>query len=186
MKDVMIDLETMGLSPRGAIVAIGALSFDLTTGKRGSTFYQVVDLASSAVGMEIDPDTVIWWLAQSEAARFELIDGEKSTLFEALDRFKVWFPERARVWGNGATFDVVILRSAFDALAVEVPWHYRAERDVRTLVGLWRDLRGGGEDDPTLRFEDDYGDCTHHALADAERQARYCCQLYQDLRDGPT
>lgn len=71
--DVMLDLETMGQGPDAAIVAIGAVSFDLEAGKLGSEFYTVVDLTSSVeAGGKMDPSTVLWWLQQSEQARSEL------------------------------------------------------------------------------------------------------------------
>jgi hypothetical protein len=70
MRDLMLDLETMGTSPNAAIVAIGAVKFDPGTGELGGRFYQVVDLASSvAAGCVIDPDTVLWWMRQSPEAR---------------------------------------------------------------------------------------------------------------------
>jgi hypothetical protein len=188
MKDVMLDLETMGRSPDGAIATIGAVRFDLVAGIIEEVpFYRVVDLSSSArVGMDLDPETVKWWLAQSEEARCALL-GDPDTavhLRSALGDFVDWYPKGARVWGNGATFDVVIMRTAFQLWGLEPPWHYRAERDVRTLVGLWRDLRGGGEHDPTERFEDPRGKPSHRALDDAAQQAVYCCDMYRDLKEG--
>jgi hypothetical protein len=47
MRDVMLDLETMGNGPDAAITAIGAVCFNPVGGTVGPGFYRVVDLASS-------------------------------------------------------------------------------------------------------------------------------------------
>lgn len=60
MKNVMLDLETMGSGSKAAIVSIGAVLFDPMTGETGAEFYQVVSLNSSAHYGELDPGTVIW------------------------------------------------------------------------------------------------------------------------------
>ncbi|MFM9673750.1 3'-5' exonuclease, partial [Streptomyces galilaeus] len=72
MNHVMLDLETMGQGNNAAIVAIGAVFFEPTTGEIGDTFYRKIDLESAAQYGEIDPNTVLWWLKQSDAARAEI------------------------------------------------------------------------------------------------------------------
>ena len=67
MLDIMLDLETMGTGTQAAIVAIGAVEFDLEKGILGEEFYRTVDLSSSiSCGGIIDADTVLWWMQQSE------------------------------------------------------------------------------------------------------------------------
>ncbi len=80
------------------------------------------------------------------------------------------------------TYDVSSLRDAFDAFGLKVPWHHRQERDVRTLVGLWRDLHDGGETQPEQRHR--HAADKHHALQDALHQVEYCCQMYQTLKSA--
>ena len=68
MNDIMVDLETMDNVPSAAIVAIGAVQCNLTTGETGSEFYRVVDLeGQDKLGMTINPGTLYWWLQQSGA-----------------------------------------------------------------------------------------------------------------------
>jgi len=68
--DVMLDLETMGKKSNAAIVSIGAVEFDIETGKTGREFYKVVDLQSCLdLGLKVEASTIYWWLMQSEAAR---------------------------------------------------------------------------------------------------------------------
>jgi hypothetical protein len=70
----MIDLETMGNKPNAPIVSIGAVFFDPSTGELGG-FYRVVSLKSSVDGGAIpDPETIMWWMQQSEEARMAICD----------------------------------------------------------------------------------------------------------------
>lgn len=70
MNHLMIDLETMGNKPNAPIVSIGAVFFEPSTGELGEEFYRVVSLKSSMDGGAVpDPDTIMWWMQQSEEAR---------------------------------------------------------------------------------------------------------------------
>ena len=73
VNNVMLDLETMGLGPNAAIIAIGAVMFDPETMQLGSEFYRIINLESAvAAGGIMDAGTVMWWLEQGAAARAEL------------------------------------------------------------------------------------------------------------------
>ena len=164
--DVMLDLETMGTSSNAAIVAIGAVAFDIDAGTVGDRFYRVVDLGTSvAMGGEIDADTVLWWMQQSDEAR-AMFTRDSVPLSVALAEFEVWMSERgemtgARVWGNGAAFDNVILSSAYRRSAIKQPWPHWNDRCYRTIKALY----------PDVKLER-VG--THHnAVDDAESQARH-------------
>lgn len=50
MQDVMLDLETMGTDANAAIIAIGAVEFDIQNGEIGERFYAVIDLESAVAG----------------------------------------------------------------------------------------------------------------------------------------
>ena len=45
------------------------------------------------------------------------------------------------VWGNGATFDNVILSNAFAACNIERPWSYKSDRCYRTLKSFAPDVK---------------------------------------------
>lgn len=173
--EVMLDLETMGNGPDAAIVAIGAVAFDIETAAispRG--FYVRVDLKSAVeAGGVMDPDTVIWWLQQSEAARAEITrdDIERRLIVNALLDFRHWLKteacgEDSRIWGNGAAFDNVILRRAYQRLPLAVPWSHWNDRCYRTIKGLY------GRDIKIERTG-----VHHHALSDAEAQAAHLLRM---------
>lgn len=172
--EVMLDLETMGTGPDAAIVAIGAVAFDVETCKIAPLgFYERVDLASSVeCGGVMDASTVTWWLDQSQAARDELTrnDLERIDIGRALARFAVWLHVHTsgtpRVWGNGAAFDNVILRRAYDRSGRAAPWPHWNDRCYRTIKGLY------GHDIKIERTG-----THHHALADAEAQAVHLLRM---------
>ncbi|WP_182310689.1 3'-5' exonuclease [Aeromonas media] len=181
MHNVMLDLETMGNGPRAAIVSIGAVFFDPLTGELGAQFEAVIDLRNSAKYGEIDPDTVLWWLRQSDEARAQISGQGYVLLSEALWDLSSWITKscslpNVKLWGNGASFDNVILRNAYEATIKVAPWDYWNDRDVRTIVDLGRSLLGF---DPKkeLPFEG----VRHSALDDAKHQARYVSAIYRRM-----
>lgn len=181
MNHVMLDLETMGQGNNAAIVAIGAVFFEPTTGEIGASFYQKVDLESAAKYGEIDPSTVLWWLKQSDEARAEITSNDTYLLTDALAEFTDWIEQiddfKARiVWGNGASFDNVIIESAFKAVGFRKPWAFWNDRDVRTVVELGRTLKGL---DPKRDMP--FTGTAHNALDDAIHQAKYVSAIYKSL-----
>ncbi len=129
----MIDLETMGTVSNSAIVSIGAVKF---TNKILDSFYCNVDLQSCIdVGLKCDGDTILWWLKQSKQARFSL-SINPNTLQEALVSLSNWMGQCYEVWGNGATFDNVILSNAYFAVGLPQPWHWTKDRCYRTVRNL--------------------------------------------------
>lgn len=166
MNDVMLDLETMGNGPNAAIVAIGAVEFEVTTQQIGERFYTVIDLESAVAGGGVmDASTVLWWMKQSDAARAAFNRGGDH-IAVALQRFAGWMENRAkrddvRVWGNGAAFDNVILASAYRRNGTQQPWQFWNDRCYRTVKAQH----------PAVKMQR-IG--THHnAVDDAESQARH-------------
>lgn len=162
MKNIMLDLETLGVTPGAAILSIGAVEFDFS-GKLGRSFYRNVSPAScEAIGLRSEPSTVAWWERQSAAAKDALMVDRKS-ITEAVAEFAKWLgrADWLNIWSHGAAFDTVILEAAFRAVGAPVPWRFVNVRDTRTVFDLFdldlRDLNRAG---------------THHnALDDAKFQA---------------
>ena len=169
MVDVMLDLETMGTSPAAAITAIGACARVRETGVAVGTFYRRVTLASSyASGGRIDPDTVVWWLQQNEETRGQMSGAGEAVSDACADLaawFEVWRKEgyTVEVWGDGATFDNVIMKETMGRLGMPVPWHYRADRCYRTLRSLF----------PQTELIPERQTACHHALHDAIHQSQH-------------
>lgn len=80
-----------------------------------------------------------------------------------------------KVWGNGATFDNVILRGAYERAGQICPWAYWNDHDVRTIVTLGRSI--GFDPKMDMPFDGE----RHNALADARHQAKYVSAIWQKL-----
>lgn len=175
MQDVMIDLETMGQGPAAAIISIGAVEFDRETRQIGTGVHIRVDLRSSVqLGGVIDPDTVLWWLKQSDAARQDLVNGHSVGLPVALQNFTLFLKgccdlRDVRIWGNGSDFDNVILAGAYRRALLEVPWKFFNNRCYRT----WKN------EHPDTRLE--RAGTHHNALDDAISQARHMLSVRFEL-----
>lgn len=169
---VMIDLETMGIGNDAAIVSIGAVKFNPMGFGVDDAFYVGVSLASSAAfGLKLDADTVMWWLDKDrDIARRALLTSDFVDLPTALEGFSMWFGEKSLpTWGNGATFDNVVMRNAFKKVGLECPWSYRDDRCFRTFKNLAVGI--DPPDNPML----------HQALNDATAQALHMQAIVKHL-----
>lgn len=167
MKHVMIDLETMSNLSNAAIVALGAVEFDLTEATLGRTFYTPIDLESSVeAGCMMDAGTVLWWLNQSEEAR-RVFAEESADLTSALEQFSDWLSKcnvpanKICIWGNGANFDNVILAHAYRQCGIEQPWLFINDRCYRTVKNLFHHIKM------------ERSGIHHNALDDAVSQAKH-------------
>lgn len=170
MKNVSLDIETLGRKPGCVILSIGAVVFDPDTGAEGRWFYSTIDAVDSQnEGFTLDASTVCWWLAQGDAARKGVSDA-KAPVRTVLENFAAWLPSGAVVWGNGSDFDNAIVSAAYDKLGMEIPWSFRGNRCLRTLRGMFPNVSV-----PAVG--------THHnALDDAIYQARLCSAIHKEIR----
>lgn len=164
MKQVMIDIETMGQTSQAPIIAIGACEVCALP----ETFYRVVNLESAVeAGGIIDAATVQWWMRQPDAARAEFRDHAGDELTDVLLSFARWLealcPDRNEliVWANGASFDFPILAESFRRCGMPRPWHFWNERDYRTIKAMH----------PNLKAEQNR--VKHNALNDALTQSEH-------------
>lgn len=181
-RHVMVDLESMGNNSNAPIVSIGAVFFDPNSGNTGAEFYTAVSLESSMLfGGVPDAETIIWWLKQSPEARSAISMADTMTLIDALEQFSDFISENSdagsdvQVWGNGASFDNVILRSSYDRANIECPWKFRNDRDVRTMTELGKAIGINPRYD--IPFDGDM----HNALSDARHQVKYVSAIWQQL-----
>ena len=173
---VMLDLETFGVGNEAAPISIGAVKFDKI---------EILDRFHVGIHPEsceqrkltISASTVLWWLDDARRDAWHAWQAlEKVDLWLALDGFSKWAAPTADteivVWGNGSTFDNIILRSAYAACGMEYPAKFWNDRCYRTVKGLA----------PEIKLQR-VG--THHsAVDDAESQARHLQAIWAHL-GGP-
>lgn len=170
MKDVMIDIETLGTRHNAMIIQIGAVYFDRYTGEIGRGFSVNVDPGPERFSM--DYATIKWWFEQSDKAR-NMVMENPVTLEVALDGLSqfLWASDLT-VWSH-ATFDMPILNNAFETLGKKNPIAFRNMRDIRTLMDL-------ADHKSTVEREGTH----HNALDDAKFQSKYVAEAMYKLKYG--
>jgi hypothetical protein len=186
LRDVMVDLETLGQSPGCAILSIGAVAFkaeDFATdpgvsGVTGERFYRVINTKSCrALGLREEAGTIAWWDKQSPEARAVLTEAETGgiPLKQALTEFASFLRDHGgqtavRLWGNGADFDNAIIAYLYNLLGEPVPWSFWNNRCFRTLKNLAPDVKPGTAPGGKIRV-------AHNALDDAASQASHAIAI---------
>lgn len=177
MNDIMVDLETLDNTSTAVILSIGAVRMDFDKFALGAEFYQIVDPVGQGP-LTIGADTVRWWLQQSPEAQsiFRAPAEKVNSLKATLASFSSWIirtgfiQQEPVLWGNGATFDNMILRSAYAAMGQVYPvryWNDRCYRTMKSLFPLERELRVGTK---------------HNALDDARYQAENLIRIMKKLK----
>jgi len=193
---VMVDIETLDNTSTSLILSIGACVFD-ENGVGTGHFYTTVNAASChKIGLTVSNDTVEWWMRQSEDARNAvfgeehmdvlraIVDGTMDvaaalgeltpggmSIADAAAELAAWWPAKATFWGNGATFDNVIVAEAYRRLGVRRPWHFTADRCYRTMRASFPQVKA-----------DDRGGTYHNALDDALYQAAHMAKILKHIK----
>lgn len=169
-KHLMVDLETLAVSPRTSVLSLGAVHFNPFTNDIFDTLYLKIDLDDQdRLNREIDPNTLDWWAKQDPAIMEEAFSTDnRISLQDALDKFHKFAWNCKCFWSHGAGFDLVIIEDIYRQLKKPLPWNYWQLRDTRTLFGLGHD--------PEMSKEN-----KHDALQDAIRQAQGVQTVYKKL-----
>jgi len=169
---LMLDIETMGNESFSSIVSIGALEFDINTGNTGREFYVNVDLQSCIdLGLIVNASTIMWWMSQNTQAIKDLTEPPVLHIKDALLEFSKFCINDYEIWGNSARFDCGILQNAYNKANVPIPWDFRKERCVRTLVSF----------NPGIKKNCQSVGTSHNALSDCYFQVKYCCDIWAHL-----
>lgn len=178
----MLDIETLGNGSDALILSLAAVEFFPSAHEAdqiGRNIHYFIDPQSAARYGKIDVSTVLWWMQQSDAARDMITSKgiERFTLPQALRNLREFVADGwvEGVWGNGATFDNVILSNAARACGQNPLWSFRADRDFRTLRWMTETLY--------LQVPDpDYEGTAHDALSDATWQAMKACMMIRAVK----
>jgi hypothetical protein len=166
---VMLDLETWDTGNDAVIVSIGACKFNADDIL--DRFHVAIDPASSQrFGLKIGAACMLWWLdPERDEARRNWLALPKVELEPALYGFAGWATSGqpiAAMWGNGSTFDNVILRSSYNAVGLEYPVKFWQDHCYRTAKSYT---------DVALVREGVH----HNALDDAISQAKHLQAIWR-------
>ena len=164
MRHLMLDLETLGTTPGCVVLSIGAVEFDLN-GIKGEFHAHIDTDSSTALGLQVDARTAMWWIDQSKEAQNALLQADTFPIQDVLNAFNDTFEWKdLKIWANGASFDFPILEATYKAASRTVPWKYYNQMDFRTMKNLVPK-----DSYELLRVRPD---TAHDALNDATAQAQ--------------
>ena len=164
MKDVMLDIETLGTSYNSIVIQVAMVYFDRKTKAVGKSLIINIDpVDCNKYGLIYDDKTVDWWNEKPESVKESVFSNPKP-LKDALLEINNFLEFGVKIWCH-TTFDMPILSNAFDKVGIKPHWHYTNFRDIRTLVDI------SGID---LKNYDWDSFKTHNALEDCCFQIFYC------------
>jgi len=154
MKDIMIDIETLGTTPDSVILSIAAVYFDRYTGETGFQPFYYQQINPKQKNRSICSDTLAWWSKQSAGLLRSSISGQV-LLWRALSSLGEFVDDDSRVWSQGTDFDFSILQHAFVQHSFPAPWKYNNKRDTRTVYDVYN------FDPKTIKREGVHHDALH-------------------------
>lgn len=185
--NISIDCETLGTDFDAPVVSIGAVAFDIVTGKLGQEFYVEIELKSAIKSGVISGDTLSWWMTQGSKARDMFASGrDKHAVSTSLQMFGDFMRSVGKgvpiPWANGIGQDIAWIEHAYKVGTVgqSVPWHFNSPRDLRTI----RDIAYVVADVDPWHLIDTTG-VRHNALDDAKNQARVIAMSHQLIMATP-
>lgn len=138
MKNVMIDIETLGVEPGNVILSIGACVFHGLKDDgyiEETRFYQIINIESHmGDGRTIDPDTLRWWMMQSNEPRKIFLHSGismKDTLMSFYNWFKTHCGNDFFIWSN-TKMDIVMMEYEFRQNGIDIPWSYNKFRETKS------------------------------------------------------
>ena len=181
---VMVDIETWGGAPYGAITQIGAVKFNLFGAEFVRDIWRAdVDIHSSVkAGAKIEVSTVQWWMKQDEAVRLTQYEQSNPVPLEfALQLFDEWCGD-CLVVANPAMFDLAIIDNARILAGLKittVPWWDAT--DMQSMIRAWQTVcpaltHEAIEDCKFAAVNDQENE--HDPVADAAYQARCLQNIY--------
>lgn len=162
-RNVMVDLETLGLSADSTIVSVGAVVFT----KDGIEAEGYWPLHLDQPDRHADLGTIKWWMQQDDAARSVFSEKTVVALRHALEELARQFDKDTLIWCNGANFDEPMLAHAYKQAGLRTPWAYKNVRCFRTVRAQHRDVDVGEQG------------TKHNALDDARWQAQTLIAIMQ-------
>lgn len=182
---IMIDKESLSTQPNAAFISLSAvvMDFDAKSPQESllNRFNMYVDFDSAFDygtngGGHIDPQTILWWFRQCDAARMDQVNGqaEARDLREVLHSFNNWVRDvanlygvhrdRIEIWSCGPMQDQNWLQNAwFDRMfgQADQAWPWWGVRCGRSFLSTYYQVKEGVANEGTLHVGID--DCCNQA-----------------------
>jgi len=139
---LMIDIETTSLSTDAAVWEIGywEIGSDFND-VNGEDYYNGSFLLNPYDQMRLVDEDTLSWLEQNcdkwDEIKNQFDDLEPTKTL--LEKFQMSFIDQGfdEVWCKGSDFDFAILRSLFRDSDLALPWHYRKQCCMRSLLNVY-------------------------------------------------
>jgi hypothetical protein len=145
---LMVDCEALALTANAVVISIGACTYDVDGIKSSIELFPSIAPQVEA-GREVDDDTLMWWFAQPEAARNNIIKGERQPIAIIADEFSDWANDQRAIAGGkdkmwfsafGIDFDLPLVNTLLGKHRT-MPWegrpNYRNKMCLRTLNEMY-------------------------------------------------
>ena len=136
----MIDLETLGTGSNSVVVSAGLVAFNISTGEILAELDIGLNLNQQIkTGGVIDGDTLEFHFAQAPDSIQKMAQRKVLDVKEGLELISNFIKANniTTLWGNGATFDNVILRNLYARHLKVFPLGFWTDRDLRTAVDIY-------------------------------------------------
>lgn len=168
---IILDLETLALTPDTIITEIGAIAFEIMEDGTPQISEQLainLDIPEQlALNRGFDPATISWAVSKKTIPSH----WRGATFRQALEQLRAFIlahqPEA--VWSWGKDFERPILDDAFASLSIPVPFHYTIMRCARDC---WWLAFGARKPSPHA----------HHAIDDCHAELADLAQALSELR----
>lgn len=176
----MIDTETLGTGPNSVVLEIAAVQFDLS-GRTGERWSKRINVQHSQdLGMEIEIDTVAWWINNHHEVFLDLVNNcghlDPKWVMNDLRQFINSIRPEGKffVWSYYPAFDMCKLNNYFKKTNTIKPWAHNEEFDFATVV------MGplGPEEIPWP------SEAKHTAEADCNLQIQVLCEVLSGIDSG--
>jgi hypothetical protein len=142
--NVMLDLETLAVSPDAVVLSIAAVEFnpfevtkDFSKLKAIQILLDIDDQVQN-YQRKVDDSTVEWWGNQAQEVQDVIFsDVGRVSLVEGLSQLTKFCWNKSRIWAQGPQFDMTILEHMYKQSSVSPAWKYWQIRDARTVLDLF-------------------------------------------------
>jgi hypothetical protein len=180
MSDVMIDLETLSVTPESVLLTLAAVKFNPhnTVGVTDELYHKLNVDEQIAQGREVNDDTLLWWFRQPQAVQDDAMsEHDRITVKDSLTELTKFLVGVNDIWCQGPVFDIVILENLYRSYGMHFPWSYWQIRDSRTLFKFL-------SYDPRAELRKLNSKAHHNALDDAIIQACAVQKCYKLLKNS--
>lgn len=191
--NIMLDIETMGTQPSGALTAIALVFFDIETGEIGKHTSVTVNLQQELdMGATVNASTIFFWMEQEEQAQNMFKDNNKEVdnyfvcehIADFVERHVTNYGlrlEDINLWGHPVSFDNVMFRQFFERYTGDVDSlpSWRNDKDCRTVFNLAKDIHGF--DKNSIPFDG----VKHKPLDDCIHQVKCLVEALNVIKNKP-